>query len=455
MSAADATGEGVRFDPAGPVRGALQAPPDKSISHRAAILGAFGEGATTIRRYLDSADTRSTLEAVRALGAGVEISDSPEPMTGGVEVRVEGFGLRGAQAPGHPIDVGNAGTLIRLVSGLLAGQPAGEFTLDGDESIRARPMGRITAPLRRMGAEVETSDGGRPPLRIAGGTLRGVDYESPIASAQVKSCVLLAGLLAEGPTTVREPALSRDHTERMLVASGARLASESRPPVLPTDPSKGSVTVQPAANISLPDLSVPGDLSSAAFHLAAGLLVPRGDVRVDGVGLNPTRIGLIGILNRMGAIVEIVEGGLEAGEPTGSIRTRHGDLSGTRVQPAEVALAIDELPLVGLLGCFAEGETHVLGAEELRHKESDRIEATVEALNAMGGSAEARPDGFVVSGTGGLRGGTIDSRGDHRLAMLGAVAGLASREGVIVEGFGAAGVSYPGFEGDLRSLLGA
>jgi 3-phosphoshikimate 1-carboxyvinyltransferase len=439
----------VRFAPAAPLRGSLSAPPDKSISHRAALLGGFGEGTTRVGGFLDSADTRSSLGAVAALGARVSIGETGPG--GGMDVEIEGFGLRGAGEPGAPIDVGNAGTLIRLLSGLLAGQEGRRFVLDGDESIRRRPMGRVVDPLREMGATIKAGEGGRPPVDISGTALTPIEYRMPVASAQVKSCVLLAGLFANGPTTVRQPAETRDHTERMLSASGVRVEVE-RSLALPTDPAPSRITVSPVERISLPGMSVPGDLSSAAFHLVAALLIRRSDVTVTGVGLNPTRVGLLGILNRMGAIVEVTETGYEAGEPVGSIRARASHLRGTRVEAAEVALTIDELPLVGLLGCFADGETVVRGAEELRHKESDRIAGVVDALHAIGGSAEALEDGFVITGTGGLRGGVVDSRGDHRLAMLGAVAGLASAEGVLVEGFDAAAISYPGFERDLRSL---
>jgi 3-phosphoshikimate 1-carboxyvinyltransferase len=441
-----------RFDPA-PVRGELTAPPDKSISHRAALLGAFGERRVRVSRFLDSADTRSSLAAMEALGARVDILAAD---SGALEVEIGGFGLRGATPPqgGAPIDVGNAGTLIRLLSGLLAGQGGREFVLDGDESIRRRPMGRVTEPLALMGAAVEPAAGGGAPIRVAGGELRGIDYRLPVASAQVKSCVLLAGLLAKGATTVHEPAETRDHTERMLRAAGASVAVE-RHRAGPTDPVRGRIAIDPAAELALPDLTVAGDISSAAFHITAALISHRSDVSVRGVGINPTRIGLLGILNRMGAIVEVGEESHAAGEPVATVRARSGSLRGTRVLAAEVPLAIDELPLVGLLGCFAEGETIVSGAEELRHKESDRIASVVAALRALGGEAEALPDGFVVAGTGGLRGGVIDSGGDHRIAMLGAVAGVASEEGVVIEGFDAAAVSYPGFERDLRSLTAA
>ena len=437
-----------RFQPTGALRGTLQAPPDKSISHRAALLAAIGERRVKVERYLDSADTRSTLGAVGMLGAGVV----SRAVDGGLEVEIEGVGLRGAR-PGAAIDVGNAGTLIRLLSGWLAGQRGSSYTLDGDASIRRRPMGRVAEPLRLMGAEIETAPDGRPPLRIRGTALSGIDYEMPVASAQVKSAVLVAGLLAEGRTTVRESAPTRDHTERMLRAAGIEVHSEART-ALPTAPSPLSVTVAgaPDRGLALPDMVVAGDVSSAAFHLVAGLLVPGSVVRVEGVGLNPTRVGLLGILNRMDARIEVEETGFAAGEPIGAITARHSELRGTRVGAAEVPLAIDELPLVGLLGCFASGETVVSGAEELRHKESDRIASVVEGLRALGAEIEAGPDGFAISGTGGLEGGRIEAAGDHRIAMLGAVAGHASRAGVEVGGVEAAAVSYPGFEADLAAL---
>ena len=437
------------FGPAGALSGTISAPPDKSISHRAALLAAFGEGSCRISRFLDAADTRSTLEVVAALGAGIRPIEQPD---GSLTVEVTGFGLRGARAEAG-LGVGNAGTLMRLLCGLLAGQPAAAFELDGDASIRGRPMGRIVEPLGLMGAEIETADGGRPPLRISGRPLRGIDYTLPVASAQVKSCLLLAGLLADGETTVREPVMTRDHTERMLAAAGVKLISRPRT-ALPTAPPPAMITLSAVESLALPDLRVAGDLSSAAFPLVAALLVPGSRVRIEDVGLNPTRVGLLGILNRMGARIEVEESGYQAGEPTGAINARHGSLQGTRVGAEEVPLAIDELPLVGLLGAFAEGETVVSGAEELRHKESDRIATVVEGLRGLGAKIEALDDGFVVNGTGGLRGGWVDSAGDHRIAMLGAVAGLASAEGVAVRGSEAAAISYPGFEADLGLLAG-
>jgi 3-phosphoshikimate 1-carboxyvinyltransferase len=441
-----------RFDPSGPLRGALAPPPDKSISHRAALIAAMSDGETRIERYLDAADTRSTLAAAGALGARVEIEPDGEDAA---TVTVQGVGLRGP-GPAELIDVGNAGTLLRILPGWLAGQGSGEWTLDGDESIRRRPVDRVAVPLREMGAAVECRDERLPPLRIEGAELRGIAYELPVASAQVKSCVLLAGLLAGGETSVTEPAPSRDHTERMLRAAGATVdVADTSSLATARSPSRPRVTVAPAGSLSLGSVSVPGDLSSAAFLVAAGVLVTGSEVELSGVGINPTRSGFLGIVNRMGGPLEVDEDASAPGhEPRGAFRVRSGPLQGTRVGAAEVPLAIDELPLVALLGCFAEGETVVTGAAELRHKESDRIAAVADGLAGLGADIEALDDGFAVRGAGGLRGGTIDAGGDHRMAMLGAVAGLASEEGVEVRGMDAAAVSYPGFERDLRRLLG-
>lgn len=460
--ASPATGRVDRlYRPEGSLRGTIEAPPDKSISHRAALLGALGEGTTRVARYLDSVDTRSSLAAIKALGAEVEVGSS---QGAAVDVVIRGFGLAGAEPPEGVIDVGNAGTLIRLLAGLLAAADGREFTLDGDESIRRRPMGRVVDPLARMGARIEgvglPGSGGRgdvaAPLTITGAKLEGIEYEMPVASAQVKSCLLLAGLSADGETVIHEATETRDHSERMLSAAGVDLGVERRRGTLPTDPVSRRVTLRPPRRLQLPAMVVPGDLSSAAFHIVAALIVPGSELTVSGVGLNPTRIGMLGILNRMGAVIEVEETGRQAGEPVGSVHARYsggGDgLRATDVLAAEVPLAIDELPLIGLLGCFASGTTRVTEAAELRVKESDRIAGLLAALRAVGAEAEERPDGFVVEGTGSLEGGEIDSLGDHRLAMLGAVAGLASADGVLVKGVDAAAVSYPGFDRDLGSL---
>jgi 3-phosphoshikimate 1-carboxyvinyltransferase len=314
---------------------------------------------------------------------------------------------------------------------------------------------RVAEPLRQMGARVECRDGRLPPLEIEAAALRGIEYRMPVASAQVKSCVLLAGLLAEGETSVIEPHVARDHTERMLAVAGVHVSTTSMRS-LPVPSAVGParrVTVGPVERLELGAFDVPGDFSSAAFALVAAVLVRRSEVLITDVGINPTRIGLLGILNRMGAAVEVVEERPLGGEPRGAILAHSGALAATRVGAGEVPLTIDELPLVALLGCFAENETVVTGAEELRHKESDRIATVVEGLRGLGAEIDATSDGFRVTGRGGLRGGTLDAHGDHRLAMMGSIAGLASRQGVLVRGFDAAAVSYPSFEADLRALV--
>ncbi len=428
----------MRFSPDGPLRGTLAAPPDKSLSHRAALLAAMTDEPVAITGFLDAEDTNSTLAAVQALGALVE------RRPGSLVVR--GPGLRAA-APAELIDVGNAGTLMRLLPGWLAGQEGGSWTLDGDASIRRRPVDRVAAPLGLMGADIDAREGRFPPFTVTGRPLSGIEYELPVASAQVKSCVLLAGLLASGSTTVVEPKPSRDHTERMLAAAGVRITRVG-----------DRITVAAQDELELGALHVPGDPSSAAFHAAAAVLVPRSRIVIEGMGANWTRTGFFRILRRMGGVVvgplEEPGEGVPAEEPVCELDVCHGPLVGTVVEPEEVPLAIDELPLVALLGCFAEGETVVRGAGELRLKETDRIATVVDGLRGLGAQIEATEDGFAVQGAGGLRGGALEAHGDHRLAMLGAVAGLVSREGVEVIGMEAAAVSYPGFEADLASLRG-
>jgi 3-phosphoshikimate 1-carboxyvinyltransferase len=428
------------FRPSGPLRGSYTPPADKSISHRAALFGAMADEPVTVRNYLDSEDTRSTLEAVMTLGAGVD-----EEADGTVVVR--GVGLHAPlEATEGRLNVGNAGTLMRILPGWLAGQPGGVWTLDGDESIRRRPVDRVAEPLRLMGASIEARDGRFPPFTVHGAQLSGIDYELPQASAQVKSCVLIAGMVADGSTTVTEPSASRDHTERMM-----------RRARVPCERSGLRTTVAQVDEIELDELVVPGDPSSAAFVVAAAILVSGSRVVVSGVGLNWTRTGFMRIAERMGAVIvgELEEPGAQSDqEPVGELDVASGPLEGTVVERAEVPLAIDELTLVALLGAHADGETVVRGAEELRLKESDRIAGVVEGLRGLGADIEATDDGFAVRGDGSpLRGGVIDAHGDHRMAMLGAVAGLASEEGVEVRGMEAAAVSYPGFEGDLRALL--
>jgi 3-phosphoshikimate 1-carboxyvinyltransferase len=429
----------VRFDPAGPLRGDYTPPADKSISHRAALFGAMCDEPLTVDNYLDSEDTSSTLNAVRVLGAGVERE--------GGRVLIRGVGLHAPlEATGGLLDVGNAGTLMRLLPGWLAGQPGGVWTLDGDETIRRRPVDRVAEPIRLMGATVDAREGRFPPFTIHGAPLTGIDYELPVASAQVKSCVLIAGMMASGSTTVHEGAPSRDHTERIL-----------RRARVPFEQDGLRMTVAQVDELELDPIVVPGDPSSAAFVVAAAILVGGSRVVVKDVGLNWTRTGFLRIAERMGAVIvgDLEEPGTQAAEePLGELDVASGPLEGTVVERDEVPLAIDELTLVALLGAHAEGETVVRGAEELRLKESDRIAGVVDGLRGLGADIEGTPDGFVVEGGGSpLRGGTIEARGDHRMAMLGAVAGLASTEGVEVIGMDAAAVSYPGFEDDLRALL--
>ena len=430
----------MRFEPSGRLRGQIRVPADKSISHRAAIVAAMAPEPVCIRNYLQAADTTSTLQALQTLGA--IIHEQPD------ELIVRGVGLRHAQQPAARIDVGNAGTLMRLLPGWLALQQGKTFKLDGDDSIRRRPIDRIAVPLRAMGARIDAREGRFPPFTVEGAPLRGIEYELPVASAQVKSCLLLAGLGTD-ETAITEPVPSRDHTERMLLAAEAPVTREG-------DPESGyRITVGNVDELELGTIEVPGDPSSAAFLIAAGVLVRGSRFVLEAVGVNWTRAGFLRILERMGAIVladlEPV-GEFSEREPVSDIDVSFGPIVGTTVEAHEVPLAIDELPLVALLGAFAEGETVVRGAAELRVKESDRITSVVAGLRGLGASIEATPDGFVVQGAGALRGGRLNAHGDHRLALLGAVAGLASENGVEVIGMEAADVSYPGFARDLARL---
>jgi 3-phosphoshikimate 1-carboxyvinyltransferase len=414
-------------EPVARLAGHVAVPGDKSISHRALLVGALCEGEVLVRRWGRSRDTESTLAAVRALGVEVEERDAETLV-------VHGAGLRGLEAPGAPIDCGNAGTLARLLTGILAFQ-RGRFELVGDASLSRRPMERVAEPLRRMGASVETTDG-HLPLAVEGRALAGIEYELPVASAQVKSAVLLAGLGAAGRTTVVEPTPTRDHTELLLEAAGARVRRGHR-----------SVAVEGGDRLRLDEVLVPGDLSAAAPFLVAAALLPGSSLTVHDVGLNPRRAGLLDVLARMGVRVGVHARRRVAGELVGDVEvTGTHELTATRVTAAEVPALVDELPLVALLGAFAHGETVVSGAEELRAKESDRIETVTAALRAVGVRIEARPDGFAVRGTPARpRGGRVDAAGDHRVAMLGAVAGAVSREGVRVDGADSVAVSFPGF----------
>jgi 3-phosphoshikimate 1-carboxyvinyltransferase len=422
----------MRVEPAASLVGHVVVPGDKSISHRAVLVGALGEGETNVHGFGRSGDAQATVDAVRTLGAEVEdVADD--------ELVVRGVGLRGLRA--GSVDCRNAGTLMRLLTGVLAGQE-GEFTLTGDESLTPRPMERVAAPLRRMGADVETTDGHAPLLVRGSAALHGIEIEPEVASAQVKSAILLAGLNAEGATTVVERIPTRDHTERMLEAAGARVRRRG-----------GSVTVEPAGVLRLEKVVVPGDFSSAAPLLVAAALVPGSDVTIHDLGVNPRRTGLLDVLERMGARVSVFDRRRSGGEPVASVQVQPGELVATEIRPDEVPGLVDELPLVAILASHARGETRVSGAGELRVKETDRIEAVTDGLRPLGARIRSRPDGWTVTGVPArLRGGRVDARGDHRIAMLGAVAGLASREGVAIEDADTAAISFPGFYELLESV---
>ena len=428
---------GARFRPAGAISGELAVPGDKSISHRAVMVASLCDGPVTVHGFGASADTLATVATMGALGVEIE---RPEDDV----LHVHGVGLRGLRAPEGRIDVENAGTLMRLLPGILAGQ-TGEFVLDGDASIRRRPMGRIAGPLAEMGVALETTDG-CPPVRMSvNGEVAPVTYRLPVASAQVKSCVLLAGMFAErGMTVVEEPVPTRDHTERMLRDAG-----------VPIDRKPGRVAVSPVARLQLDEVRVPGDFSSAAPFIVAATVVQGSGLTLRGIGINPTRTGLLTVLERMGARVGLFNRRLAGAEPVADVEVRPAELVATDVEPELVPALIDELPLVALLACFARGETTIRGAGELRVKESDRIATVVAALNAVGGHVEALEDGFRIRGVPArLRGGNVDAAGDHRVAMLGAIAGVCSQQGVDVHGSDALGVSFPDFPERLAGVTG-
>jgi 3-phosphoshikimate 1-carboxyvinyltransferase len=417
----------VLVEPATSVAGHIGVPGDKSISHRAVLVGAVCDGETVVEGFGRSGDTEATIGAVRSLGAEVDDEDVDRLV-------VRGVGLLGFREPVGPVDCGNAGTLMRLLSGLLAPQEGRSFELTGDESLRSRPMERIAEPLRRMGAAVETSDG-RAPFVVRGAPLHGIEYELPVASAQVKSAVLFAGLSGAGTTTVIEHAPSRDHTELMLAAAGARMRRTA-----------ASVSVERAERLSLDAVRIPGDFSSAAPFVVAATLLPGSGLTIHGVGLNPLRTGLLDVLDRMGARIAVYNRRREGGEAVGDLEVRSAELVATAIGAGEVPKLVDELPLFALAAGMAHGESVVTGAEELRHKETDRIETVSIALRTLGVHVSTSHDGLRVRGVPTRpKGGGIDSGGDHRIAMLGAVAGLVSREGVEVRGAEAAAISFPGF----------
>jgi 3-phosphoshikimate 1-carboxyvinyltransferase len=427
-----------RVRPARRLAGTVTVPGDKSVSHRAALLGAVATGVTEIHGLLEGEDCLRTVAAVGALG--VEVTRKAPG-----HYVVQGAGLEGLTEPENVVDCGNSGTGARLLLGLLAGQPF-TTTLTGDDSLRQRPMGRVVEPLGRMGARVLGRSGGRLlPLAIAGARpLAPIRYQAPVASAQVKSAILLAGLWASGPVSVVEPSRSRDHTERMLAAFGADLAVEDR-----------TVTLTPGRPLAGRLVRVPGDISSAAFFLVAAALAGEGQVTVEGAGLNPTRTGILDILEAMGADIRVAPAAAD-GEPRGDLTVRPGPLRGTAIGGSVVPRAIDELPILAVAAARAAGVTELRDAAELRVKESDRIRALVTELGKLGARIEERPDGFRIEGTDGgpLRGAPVSSWGDHRLAMALIVAGLGAEGTTLVENIECIQTSYPDFIATCRALAG-
>ena len=420
--------------PARRFRGRVRVPGDKSISHRALILGALATGSTTIRGLAPGGDCQSTRGCLSSLGVRIEELQGPA----GVVWQVEGRGLGGLVAPARPLDAVNSGTTARFLMGVLAGHlfPA---TLTGDASLCRRPMGRVADPLARMGARIDTT-GGCLPATITGARLRAVTFEMPIPSAQVKSAVLLAGLHADGTTTVVEPQQTRDHTERALATFGADVSVDGR-----------QVSVRGGRPLRGASIVVPGDPSSAAFWGAAAAGIPGASVVMEGIGLNPTRTSFLHILERMGAVVEVQPDGAAGAEPHGTVIVRHASLRPAVIHPAEVPGLIDELPALAALATHGGGLS-VTGAGELRVKESDRIAALAAGLRALGGAVEEFDDGFSVSGARRLTGGVADAAGDHRLAMAFAIAALGAGGESMIRGADAAAVSYPGFFDALEEL---
>lgn len=421
------------------LRGAIQVPGDKSVTHRAVMLASLAQGRSSIAGYCRGEDCLNTMRACRAMG--IEIQESPDRFD------VQGKGLWGLSEPKGPIDCGNSGTGIRLLTGLLAGQDF--FTvLTGDASIRRRPMGRIVRPLREMGASIAGRSGGElAPLAITGRKLTSIAYTSPVASAQVKSALLLAGLFAEGTTIVTEPRMSRDHTERIFRYYG--IACTQRGTTV-------SVEGRPAAGWPAKDLHVPGDFSAAAFFLVAGTIVPDSEITIRQVGVNPTRIGLLTILTRMGADIQVLRCREEAGEPVADLTVRSATLTGVAVSADEIPHMIDEFPILCVAAAMAEGDTIVSGAEELRVKESDRIATMAVELRKMGASMTERQDGMVIHGSGGrtrLTAASCESHGDHRVAMSLAVAALVADGVTTITDSGCIETSFPGFESKLLDLL--
>lgn len=415
------------------LHGKLTIPGDKSISHRAVMFGALAQGTTRITHFLEGADCLSTISCFQAMGIHIQKNKD--------EVLVEGKGLHGLQAPLDILDVGNSGTTTRLISGILAGQ---DFTsrLTGDASICQRPMGRIITPLSLMGAQITSQNqNGCAPLTIQGGHLHGIHYQSPVASAQVKSCVLLAGMYADAPTSVTEPVLSRNHTELMLNYFGAQVTSKGT-----------TAAILPQPDLKARDITVPGDISSAAYFIAAGLLVPGSEILQCNVGINPTRDGLLRVCQAMGGDITLLNVRND-GEPTADLLIRSSSLHGTEIKGEIIPTLIDEIPMIAVMAAFAEGTTVIRDAAELKVKESDRIQVMTDNLTRMGADVEALPDGMIIHGGKPLHGATIDSHKDHRIAMSFAVAGGICEGSLTITDGECVNISYPEFYTDLYSLL--
>lgn len=416
-----------QIHPGGSLVGELRVPGDKSISHRSIMLGSIADGVTEVEGFLEGEDSLATLAAFRAMGVVID-----GPQAG--RVTINGVGMRGLKAPTAALDLGNSGTSMRLLAGLLAAQPF-DTILTGDASLSKRPMRRVTEPLATMGARIETGDDGMPPLRIHGGTpLRAIDYVLPVASAQVKSALLLAGLHAEGRTCITEPAPTRDHTERMLTAFGVE-------PVVDGN----RICIDGGGRLIATPIAIPADISSAAFFLVGAAIAPHSDLLLTDVGINPTRIGVINILRRMGADIEVRNERRFGGEPVADLRVRSSNLHGIKIPEDQVALAIDEFPVLFIAAACASGTTVLRGAAELRVKESDRIQVMADGLSALGIDARPTADGIVIEGRGRVDGGTIDSHGDHRIAMAFAIAGLRAADPITIHDCANVNTSFPGF----------
>lgn len=423
----------MKFTKASPLKGEITIPGDKSVSHRSVMFGSIAKGTTEIRHFLQGADCLSTISCFQKMGISIEIN--------GDTVTVKGNGLHGLKKPETILDCGNSGTTTRLISGILAAQDF-DVTLTGDESIKKRPMKRIMEPLSLMGADIRSiSDNGCAPLAITGRPLHGIHYTSKVASAQVKSSILLAGLYAEGETKVTEPYISRNHSEIMLKYFGADVKTEGT-----------TACISPAKELYGNKIEVPGDISSAAFFIAAGLMVPGSEILIKHVGINPTRDGILSVCRNMGANLTLLNENTDSGEPTADVLVKSSTLHGVTIEGAIVPRLIDELPMIAAMACFAEGETIIKDAAELKVKESNRIEVMVRNLSAMGADVQETDDGMIIRGGKPLHGALIDSKLDHRIAMTFAVTGLCAEGETEISGAECVNISYPGFYHDLQSL---